>query len=65
MNLAELANETLTQKHRRLMQEKCRHEEVHSSTVRGPGGTFTNKFCLDCGKGWHSSQPPAHRGTAT
>lgn len=49
MTLAELANETLVQKHRRLMQAKCRHEEVYSSTVISSRGTFTNSFCLDCG----------------
>jgi hypothetical protein len=54
MTLEELAKETLVQKHRRLMQSKCQHEEVHSSTVAGPHGIFTNSFCLDCGKSWHS-----------
>lgn len=54
MNLTELVNETLTQKHRRLMQEKCRHKEVYVSTVAGPDGVFTNSFCLDCGKSQHS-----------
>lgn len=50
MTLQELANETLVQKHLRLMQEKCPHPEIYSSTVRGPAGTFTNSFCLECGK---------------
>lgn len=53
MSLDELVKETLTQKHRRLMQEKCRHPDVYSSTVAGPSGTFTNSFCWDCGKSWH------------
>jgi hypothetical protein len=53
MTMTDLVNETLTQKHRRLMQEKCQHEEVYSSTVASPTGTFTNSFCLDCGKSWH------------
>jgi hypothetical protein len=52
MTLTELANETLVQKHRRLMQEKCSHEEVYSSTVAGER-VFTNSVCLDCGKSWH------------
>jgi hypothetical protein len=63
MTLTELANETLTQKHRRLMQEKCGHEEVYSSTVVSVDGAFTNSFCLDCGKSWHSGMSPADRGT--
>lgn len=50
MTLQELANETLTQKHRRLMQERCSHDEVYSSTVASRNGIFTNAFCLDCGK---------------
>lgn len=49
MTIEELARETLIEKHRRLMREKCQHEEVYSSTVAGPAGTFTNSFCLDCG----------------
>lgn len=53
MTLQELADETLVQKHIRLTQEKCQHEEIYSSTVAGPAGTFTNSFCLDCGKSWH------------
>jgi hypothetical protein len=53
MDLAELQRETLTQKHRRLMQAKCPHPEIYSSTVAGPSGTFTNRFCLECGKSWH------------
>lgn len=50
MTLDELASESLTQKHLRMMQAKCRHDEVYSSTVFVPNGTFTNSFCLDCGK---------------
>ena len=57
MTLEELARETLVEKNRRLRQAKCTHEEVHRSTVTGPSGTFTNAFCLDCGKSWHTSQP--------
>lgn len=50
MTLEELVNETLVEKNRRLRQARCPHEEVYSSTVIGPSGTFTNRFCLDCGK---------------
>ncbi len=49
MTLTELQAETLTQKHRRQQQERCAHEEVYSSAVTGPRGTFENKFCLDGG----------------
>lgn len=55
MTLIELANEALVQKHRRLIQEKCRHEEVYSSSVLSPDGYHVNRICLDCGKSWHSS----------
>lgn len=56
MTLDELVRETLTEKHRRLQQEKCKHEDTYSSTVDGPNGTFTNKLCFDCGKSWHSEK---------
>jgi hypothetical protein len=56
MTLEELTKETLSQKHRRLMQAKCRHPEVYSSTVAGPSGVFTNSICLDCGKHWRSQE---------
>jgi hypothetical protein len=56
LTLDELVNETLTQKHRRLRQERCRHEEVYSSTVASKDGVFTNSFCLDCGKSWRDHQ---------
>ncbi len=55
MTLTELQAETLTQKHRRQQQERCAHEEVYSSTVMAPAGTFTNMACLDCGKTWRTS----------
>jgi hypothetical protein len=55
MTLAELAAETLVEKNRRLRQANCPHEEIHSSTVSGPDGTFTNSSCLDCSKSWHSA----------
>lgn len=61
MTLQELASETLTEKHRRLMQAKCPHEEIYSSTVGSADGAFTNSFCMDCGKSWRSMSP-AHRG---
>jgi hypothetical protein len=50
MTLQELAAETLVQKHLRLMREKCKHEEIYSSTVSGPAGISTICFCLDCGQ---------------
>ena len=50
MTLQELVDETLVQKNRRQRQAKCRHEEVYISAVASPVGTFTNAFCLDCGK---------------
>lgn len=50
MTLDDLVRETLIEKNRRLRQAKCKHEEIYSSTVMGPNGTFTNGFCLDCGK---------------
>ena len=55
MTLEELTKETLSEKNRRLRQEKCQHEEIYSSTVAGPHGTFTNALCLDCGKSWASA----------
>lgn len=39
MTLEELVKETLVQKHRRLMQEKCKHDD-----------TIYNGYCLDCVK---------------
>lgn len=57
MTLEELQNETLVQKNTRLLQAKCRHEEIYSSTVWSADGTFTNSFCLDCGKSWHREEP--------
>lgn len=56
MTLDELVKETLVQKQKRLAREKCRHDEVYSSTVAGTTGTFTNSACLDCGKSWHGHQ---------
>ena len=57
MTLAELVRETLTQKHRRLRQERCRHEEIYSSSVTSDWGDSTNRFCWDCGKSWHERRP--------
>lgn len=62
MTIAELAAETLVQKHTRLMQAKCPHDEIYSSTVTTRDGTFTNRFCLDCGKSWHRSRPAPKGG---
>ncbi len=56
VNVHDLAAEALSAKHRRLMQDKCAHEEIYSSAVRGPLGFSENRFCLDCGKSWHSSK---------
>jgi hypothetical protein len=50
MTLDELQRETLTEKNRRLQQAKCPHEEIYTSTVTGPDGAHTLRFCLDCGK---------------
>ncbi len=56
MTLAEQVRETLSEKNKRLRQEKCQHEEVYSSAVSGPDGSYANRFCLDCGKSWHKHQ---------
>lgn len=56
LTLQELVAETLTEKNRRLRQEKCDHAEIYSSTVSGPDGTFSDSICLDCGKSWHSER---------
>ena len=48
-DLEALIHETLSQKHRRLMQAKCTHDEIYESTVASADGTFTTRFCLDCG----------------
>lgn len=62
MTLNELAAETLVQKHTRLMQSKCRHNEIYCSTVAGPSGTFENRVCLDCGKYWHRAYGRPRKG---
>lgn len=49
MTLQELMAETLVEKNSRIRREKCPHEEVYSSTVTSDLGSFTNRFCLDCG----------------
>lgn len=56
MTLAELQNETLSEKNMRLQQERCPHEEVYSSLVwsAASGTTSTNRLCLDCYQSWHS-----------
>jgi hypothetical protein len=53
MTLEELQRETLTEKNRRLRQLRCPHEEVYSSSVLGPDGTSSTRFCFDCGKTWN------------
>jgi hypothetical protein len=57
ITLKELAAETLAQKNRRIRQAKCQHE-VYSSTVASPSGTFTNSFCLDCGRTLQHGETP-------
>ena len=57
MTLAELMAETLMQKHRRLQQEKCKHEEAFSSGVTSDRGSFGQKVCFECGKVWHYERP--------
>lgn len=52
MTVAMLAAETLSEKNRRKRQEKCKHEEIFSSTCTGPAGTFTTAVCMECGKHW-------------
>lgn len=52
MTLDELVAETLTQKNRRLRQEKCEHEEIFCSSVSSSAGTFQTRGCFDCGKTW-------------
>jgi hypothetical protein len=59
LTLQELAAETLTQKHRRLTQAKCRHGDVYWSSVTCDRGTFTNGFCWDCGWRFHREEPAA------
>lgn len=54
LSLKELAAESLVQKHRRLMQAKCEHREVFTTTVVSERGAVTNKVCLDCGKHWRN-----------
>lgn len=53
VNIRELTLETLSQKNCRLMQERCKHDEVYSSTVND--GPFTNCVCLNCGKWWRAA----------
>lgn len=56
--LKALMDETLVQKHKREMREKCPHEKIYRSTVTTPDGSSTTKACLDCGKSWHSEDHP-------
>jgi hypothetical protein len=62
MTVDELVRKTLVEKNRRLRQAKCSHR-VYSSTVAGPTGTFSNSFCLDCGKSWHREYHAEERET--
>jgi hypothetical protein len=52
MTIEELQRETLMEKNRRLLQEKCRHSEIYCSVACGPNGTFETRVCLDCLKSW-------------
>jgi hypothetical protein len=47
-HIQELALETLSQKHRRELQEKCEHLDIYRSCVNG----VTNAICMDCFKWW-------------
>lgn len=53
MTLEELVRETLIEKNTRLLRAKCPHLEIYCSTVTGPDGTFSHRFCLDCGAMLH------------
>jgi hypothetical protein len=59
MTLDELVRETLTEKNRRLRQEKCKHKETYSQRCDGPSGSFASGFCWDCGKPWRSEVTPS------
>ena len=50
MTIDELQRETLTEKNTRLRQEKCRHPEVWSSSVRWGDVKSTSTVCVKCGK---------------
>ena len=58
MTLAELVNETLVEKHRRLMREKCKHEPgaLVVSTFCSHEASFTDTFCADCGQHWRKDR---------
>lgn len=61
LTIKELERETLTAKHRRLLQERCKHKDVYSSTMLSQNGTFTNSVCFDCGKSWHIAAHTPHQ----
>lgn len=56
MTVQMLVAETLSEKNRRVRQEKCEHEEIFSSTCLGPAGEFTTAVCMECGKVWRAER---------
>lgn len=54
MTVEMLIAETLSQKNKRKLQEKCRHDEIFRSTCLGSAGEFTTAVCMDCGKTWNT-----------
>ncbi len=52
MTLQDLVDETLMQKHQRIMRERCCHpaDATVISTFVGPEGAFTDIVCLNCGQ---------------
>ena len=56
--IEEFLRETLVEKHTRLMQAKCKHEPwaLVVSSYSGPGVSFTDTVCVDCGKHWRSER---------
>jgi hypothetical protein len=57
VTLEELARETLTQKNKRLRQEKCQHKDIYQTTIIGPFEINTNEVCLDCWMTWQLKEP--------
>jgi hypothetical protein len=54
MNIQELANETLVQKHRRLMRAKCKHKDLFISTFVSEAVAFREEHCFDCHMMWRT-----------
>ena len=36
-------------------QARCKHTDIYSSTVTSMTGSFTTRFCWDCGKTWNTA----------